>query len=155
MRLSSQFLTFCVIGLINTAVDTAIFVSLREAEFSILIANIISTSFGLAISLALNYRYTFKSTQRLGGPTIGLYIAVTLIGLWVLQPLTIALLIHINSTVDYIGFVSRLIGDSQILYNVIPKLGSIGITLIWNYLWYSRVIFKNSQVALRNAISNE
>ncbi|MDB5166642.1 MAG: hypothetical protein JWM37_714 [Candidatus Saccharibacteria bacterium] len=155
MKLSPQFIRFCIVGLVNTAIDTIIFVTLRELGLSVLLANIISTTIGLAVSLALNYRYTFKTTGGLAPPKIALYIGVTLFGLWILQPIAISLLMVLDQHVPYVQWAAGLVGHESILSNAIPKLGSVVVTLTWNYLWYSYVIFKDRKVAAETAIAQE
>lgn len=139
---SNEFLRFCIVGLINTAVDVPIFVALHESGLSVLVANIISTSLALIVSLLLNYRFTFRS-QSLSATRIILYFAVTLTGIWALQPLVIYGLLNLNESIHYTAFlVDRLAWDSEI-NSLVAKLGSLGFSLVWNYAWYSRVVFRN------------
>ncbi len=141
MKLSPQFLKFCLVGVINTTVDALIFVTLREFGMPIILANICSTSVALAGSLALNYRFVFKDSH-LSAKKIILYIVVTLLGLWALQPVVIYGLLEVNDTVNYVSPFVKLFGNESIFMNLLPKLGSVVVTLLWNYAWYNKVIFK-------------
>jgi len=155
MKISKQFIRFCAVGIINSSVDAGIFVALRQAGLAILGANIISTTIGLLVSLTLNYKFTFNSTQRLSPMKIVLYIVVTLVGLWALQPIVINGLVHLNTVVPYVDWTANIIGYRSILIDLLPKLGSIVVTLTWNYIWYSQLIFKNKQTAIDASISQQ
>jgi putative flippase GtrA len=151
-RISPQFVRFATVGLINTAVDTTIFAILRGLSFKLFVANIISTSVGLMLSLLLNYRYTFRDSH-LTPVKIVQYIVITLCGLWLIQPVVIFGLTQLNQLLPYVDWVSWLVGHPDTLANVLPKLGSIVVTLIWNYVWYSRFIFRNRELAGEQAIA--
>jgi len=135
---------FLVVGGVNFLIDTGILLALSYAGLALLPANIISTSIALTISFLVNRRFTFRAD---GSKPMWLqavqFLGVTLFGLWVLQPPVIAL-------------INRLI-DSYIPYYEIPFAGSFldvpllagkvvatVVTLVWNYLLYSRFVFKPS-----------
>jgi putative flippase GtrA len=123
-----EFIRFCVVGLVNTAVDLGLYTLLaHELHMELFYANMISTATALAVSYLLNASFTFKSlkTKR----QLALYIGVTLFGLWVLQPLVITgatWLFH-----DHLPFM------------LLPKVLAIGVTVLWNYTWYRKVIFRD------------
>lgn len=146
--LQNKFVRFCLVGIVNTLVDVSIFLALRSAGLHVVVANIISTSVGLAVSLLLNYHFTFKATQSLTPFKIALYIGVTLIGLWALQPVIITAVLHVDQAWHITALVSDRLGHASLLANTFAKLCSIVVTLIWNYLWYSRVVFANKDAKL-------
>jgi putative flippase GtrA len=121
------FIRFCLVGLLNTALDVVLFAALHGAGLSIFAANFVSTSAALCNSLVLNSRYTFRS--GLGGGRIAGFFAVTLTGIWLLQPLVIIGLLELWPS----------------LGSTLAKLLALGITFAWNYIWYSKVVFEKEQ----------
>jgi putative flippase GtrA len=99
---------------------------------SIFIANMISTSVALAVSYLLHSRLTFAANMTTG--TLAQFVLITLSGLWLLQPLVIVLLTPL------LAAILPFAADAK-LPIITAKFMSIGVTLIWNYTWYSRVIF--------------
>ena len=60
MQLTAEFLRFCVVGVLNTAIDLGLFALLtRLGGLDPLIANILSFSAGAANSFLLNKYWTF------------------------------------------------------------------------------------------------
>ncbi len=60
MQLTAEFLRFCVVGVLNTAIDLGLFALLtRLAGLDPLVANILSFSAGAANSFLLNKYWTF------------------------------------------------------------------------------------------------
>lgn len=139
---NSIFWRFCLVGVVNTLVDITLFTILHLSGVPLVVANICSTSVALSMSLLLNYRFTFKG-RELTRFKIFTYIIVTLAGLWGLQPIIINKLMAINRNFNFIGPFVKIFSHPAVLDNVIPKMGSICVTLVWNYLWYSIYIFKS------------
>ncbi len=134
-----QKIRFVIVGLVNTGVDFSI-LFLLIALFSLpaVVANMGSTIIALAVSYALNKRAVFGDNSAKSIRQIVTFVTITLFGLWVLQGIVI------------MGLPTLLwmfygVGDGTALF--IAKLIAIAVSLVWNYLWYSRVIFKptNSQ----------
>ncbi|HEX8182841.1 MAG TPA: GtrA family protein [Candidatus Saccharimonadales bacterium] len=131
---------FAVIGVLNTLVDFGIYYAVFQATGSIVIANILGTSAALVFSFILNSRYTFQ-TRQWTVRNFALFIVVTLFGVWVLQTLAIYGFNHLLQPI--LSGQSALLGSySEIVSTLLPKLLATGISLVWNYLWYSKVIFK-------------
>lgn len=122
---SNKFLRFCIVGAINTLIDVPLFLALYNSGMDVLSANIISTSAALVASLILNYKFTFRG-RSLTRNSIAIYFLVTLSGIWILQPAVITAILSLG-----------------IVGGLIAKLASLGFSLVWNYLWYSRVVFKD------------
>ena len=142
--LKLQVVRFAFIGLLNSVVDIAIFLFLRSRGLSVLPANICSTSVALGISFSLNHKYTFDAPGR--RTRIVPFLAVTLLGLWVIQPIVIKSAILLDATLNYTHYFENLIFHKIELDNLLPKLFSICVTMIWNFLWYKKVVFKNTVV---------
>jgi putative flippase GtrA len=151
--LQYQFIRFCIVGAINTSVDVSLFTFLHIHHMALILANICSTTLGLLISLFLNYKFTFRSL--LSKTKIVIYFAVTVFGLWVMQPIFISLVIAIISHTKIVSGLLHSIGHVNIISNVIAKLFSISITLVWNYAWYSKVVFKNSPASTEKTLRAE
>ena len=122
---------FVLVGGTNTVIDFGILFGLTFLGVDKIIANYISTSIALVFSFFANKSFTFKNTSKNAKRQFILFLVVTLIGLWVLQPLIIW------------GYTSLL--DDSPLSLFIAKLIATIVTLIWNYLFYSRVVFIEKQ----------
>ena len=136
----NSFLRFCVVGIINTLVDVPLFIALHSAGLSVLTANICSTSAALLFSLALNHRYTFQG-RSLTKQRIVLYFVITLTGTWILQPSVITGLLLLNAHIGASTFLTNFTGHAAQVTSLLAKLGSLAVSLVWNYFWYSRVVF--------------
>lgn len=128
---------YVLIGTLNTAVDFSILFSL-VTFFAVpaLIANIASTSTALVVSYLLNKRAVFGDTDTHNPRQVVLFVVVTLAGLWILQGLVIEAV-------------------RSLAHAWLPAHGSVGLlaakaiatlfSLTWNYLWYSRVVFRGGK----------
>lgn len=83
------------------------------------------------------------------------YIVVTLVGLWILQPICIKALMIASAKTHATQSLIAAIGHADAVNNAVPKLASIIVTLVWNYTWYSRVIFKGESKRVIEAESVE
>jgi len=129
-------LRFGVVGATNTLIDFGLlFICFNFFGLTKISSNIISTSVAFIFSFFANKRYTFKSknNQNIIREVV-LFTIVTLFGLWVIQNL----IIHFLTPV-FIGF-----DLDKNLALLVSKLIATGASLVWNYLLYSRVVFKNS-----------
>ncbi len=123
---------FILVGIANTAIDFGIlFALVNLAKFSPMIANIISTSIALIVSYGLNKRSVFGDNDKHNPKQIVLFVVVTLSGLWILQ----SAIIFVVS-----GWLHTLVTKNAAL--LFAKIIATLFSLTWNYLWYSRVIFK-------------
>ena len=127
---------FVIVGGINTAIDFGVLFTLTFLGIDKIIANYISTTCGLIFSFFANKSFTFQTTTTSKKQFV-LFIIVTLTGLWVLQPLVIWL-----STM----LLSPLIPSSAICL-FIAKLAATAVSLTWNYLFYSRIVFKKTSIS--------
>lgn len=143
--LSKRFIKFCLVGVVNTLLDIGLFLVLRGAGVNLVVANIISTSVAIMVSLILNYNYTFKETEKLTKTKLFLYVAITLTGLWILQPIIIFSVTSLNNLVNYIDLTSGLFGHRETLVNLIPKLFATAFTVVWNYYLYKRFVFNSKE----------
>ena len=122
-------LRFAFIGGINTALDFGILFLLTALGLDKLVANFFSTSVAFVFSFFANRTFTFKSTGSAKKQVLP-FLIVTLIGLWILQPLVILAITQLLHSLD------------KALALFIAKLIATVVSLIWNYILYSRFVFK-------------
>lgn len=130
LKKHAKKLRFAIVGGTNTVIDFGILFGLSGLGLDKILANYLSTSAALGFSFFANKKYTFKSEASAKRQIVP-FLVVTLIGLWVLQPLIIW------------AYTATLGDDSLSLF--VAKLLATVATLIWNYLLYSRFVFKESQ----------
>jgi putative flippase GtrA len=141
MKTRQRFFRFCTVGIINTMIDTTAFVGLRLLGLPLFFANFISTSLGITASYTLNTRYTFKASSLSNRHKL-IFLAVTLFGLWVIQPIMIKLMVDLDGQISYTSYIVHFTRHATVISNIIPKLSGVGASMFWNYLCYSRIIFK-------------
>lgn len=129
----SQKIRFTLVGAVNTVIDFVLFLSLSLAGVPAIGANYISTTTALSFSFFANKKYTFKSRGRNYVKEITLFVVFTVLGLWVLQP---AIIFLITKSLENISIASWM----QL---TIAKIAATVVTLVWNYLTYSRFVFKS------------
>lgn len=128
----AEKIRFVIVGGANTALDFLILFLLTFAGMDKIPANYISTGASLIFSFFANKSFTFKHKQGNAKKQFILFIVITLIGLWVLQPLII-------------WAISPVIAPhvpNEAINLLIAKLVATIASLIWNYLLYSRLVFK-------------
>lgn len=128
----SQKIRFTLVGAVNTVIDFVIFLSLSLAGVPAIGANYISTTTALSFSFFANKKYTFKSQGRNYVKEITLFVVFTVVGLWVLQP---TIIFMVTKSLENISIASWM----QL---TIAKIAATIVTLVWNYLTYSRFVFK-------------
>lgn len=128
-------LRFAIVGSANTVIDFGILFSLTFFGVPSLIANLFSTSAAFCFSFFANKKYTFKSRGGNVKRQILLFMVITLIGLWGVQTAVIQL-------VD-IALAGTALSDGATLF--IAKILATLASLIWNYTFYSRIVFKKEE----------
>ena len=127
-----QLLRFGIVGGANTALDFGLLFVFKFIGIPIEIANIMSTGLAFIFSFFANKKYTFKTTNTNVIREMLLFVIITLTGLWGLQTLIITLT-HNPLT--------QLTGNTDVAL-LVAKLLSTVASLTWNYLFYSRLVFK-------------
>ena len=133
---NSQAFWFSIIGGINTTLDFVILFVLTAFGIKIFIANIFSTGITFIISFLMNKKITFKSVSNNKKELIRemlLFIIVTLFGLWAIQNIIISIVMPIFE---------NLFKNKQISL-LLSKLIATIFSLIWNFILYKKVVFKN------------
>ncbi len=130
----TQKATFAAVGVINTAIDFGILFTLKSLGLPTIPSNVISTTAAFCFSFFANRKYTFKTTSGNKKREFILFVVVTLFGLWVVQNVVIAVLTYLLS----------VLALPETLNLLIAKLFAIIASLTWNYILYSRVVFKQN-----------
>ena len=131
----SQKIRFITVGGANTLIDFGLLFLLKSLGLPVLTANIISTSVAFCFSFFANKKYTFKTTSANIKKEIILFTIITLFGLWILQTIVIKL---VSILLEQTG-----LPDNIIL--LLAKLLATVVSLVWNYVLYSKVVFKQDQ----------
>ena len=127
---------FALVGVANTAIDVGLFTVLTAAGSGIVLANTASTTAGMVFSFAVNRTFSFRSTTPVRHVIVP-FLAVYLVCLWVLHPLVIL------GSVEALG----ALGVTTPVSLVLGKVAAVASGLVWNYLWYLRVVFADRGVA--------
>ena len=127
-----QLIRFGLVGGINTALDFGLLFVFKALGIPVELANIMSTGLAFIFSFFANKKYTFKTTDTNIVREMVLFVIVTLTGLWVLQTLVI------TSTH---GPLTTLVGNTDVALFGAKLLATV-VSLTWNYLFYSRLVFK-------------
>ena len=122
-------LRFLLVGVLNTLIDFGILFGLTALGLALVPANMISTAVALTFSFVANRSFTFGSSGN-PLPQAIKFLAVTLFGLWVLQPLV--LLAGTALLDDPIGPHASLL---------VSKVAATIVSMVWNYLLYDRFVF--------------
>ena len=134
IKRKAEKLRFLLVGGVNTALDFGLLLILTSLGLDKIIANYIATGVAFVFSFVFNKNYTFRVK---GGDTkrqLAMFALVTLTGLWVLQPIVIV----VADTV-----LQPLI-DNQPIILIISKLLATTVSLVWNYVFYSRLVFRKA-----------
>lgn len=135
LKKHAEKLRFAIVGGANTLLDFSILFLLVGFGLDRIPANFISTSIAFVFSFFVNKSFTFKSTSGNAKRQFALFIIITIFSLWVIQPIVIIV-------------VSWLMGGLGLNSGVVlfvAKLVATVASLIWNYFFYSRFVFKKEQ----------
>lgn len=127
----AQKVRYILVGGSNTVLDFLLLFLFTGLGVNKIVANYMSTGISMIISFVANRKFTFKNKSGNKKRQFALFIAITVFGMWVIQPLVIhlatnALAPHINSTAIEL-FIAKVIAT--------------GASMVWNYLMYSRIVF--------------
>ena len=128
----AEKIRFGIVGIANTALDFIILFILVALGLDKIPANYVSTGISFIFSFFVNKSFTFKSKGGNAKKQFLYFIVITIIGLWIIQPLIIA---GISSLLVTTGWASAII-----LF--VAKIIATVASLIWNYFFYSRIVFK-------------
>lgn len=123
---------FALVGGANTALDFILLFLFVNLGVNKIVANYFSTGISLIFSFFANKSFTFKNKSANAKKQFGIFLLVTITGLWVLQPLIIWAVTSILES-----YVSN---EAALLF--FAKLIATLASLTWNYFLYSRLVFK-------------
>jgi len=132
LKKHAEKIRFGIVGAANTLLDFILLFILVNVGLDKIPANYVSTGVSFVFSFFVNRSFTFKHTSGNVKKQFLLFIVITIIGLWVIQPLIIA---GLTPLIAGTGWSSNVI-------LLITKLIATVASLIWNYLFYSRLVFK-------------
>jgi putative flippase GtrA len=122
--------------MISTAIDFLILITLTSLfSLPLIGANFISTSTSFIFSFFASKKYAFKTPDHHIKHEAIKFVLVTLSGIWMLQPLLIWQLEP----------VIRNFGVKGVSVIIIAKLIASLATFIWNYLFYTRIVFNKKK----------
>ncbi|NTW42160.1 MAG: GtrA family protein [Cellulomonadaceae bacterium] len=130
---TSVLARFASVGIVNTIVDLGLYMILFAVGVTPLVANLISTSAGMAVSFAGNRRLVFGSTGHAGREAT-LFVLVCGAGIWGVQPLVIH---AVTGALMSAGLVAPLILSG------LSKVAAILVAAVWNFVLYKEVVFRN------------
>ena len=128
LKKHAKKLRFGLIGGINTLIDFSLLFLGTSLGLNHFVANYIATSVAFVFSFFANRSFTFRSQTKAHRQLIP-FLAVTLFGLWVIQPVVMWLVLMPLDNME------------PNLALLAAKLVATGVTLVWNYVLYSRLVF--------------
>lgn len=132
LKKHAEKIKFVLVGGFNTVLDfTLLFIGVALGLDKI-VANFISTGASMVVSFFANKSFTFNNSDRATKRQFILFIIITAFGLWVIQPIVILAIT---------GAFSTMIINTSVLLFIAKVIATIA-SLIWNYLFYSRFVFK-------------
>lgn len=134
LKKHAEKIRFAIVGGVNTILDFGLLFLFTFLGVDKIIANYFSTGIALIFSFFANKSFTFKHKGGNAKKQFILFLVITLTGLWILQPL----IIWISTT----SLEAYLTNEALNLF--VAKLIATIASLIWNYLLYSRLVFKKN-----------
>lgn len=140
---------FGIVGVINTLIDVGAY-NLLFGVFNLaaIAANSIAVTFAVAFSFVANKNFVFRARGKLSLTQTATFLAVTLFSAFVIQNGIIYIftelwrtpfeLAHDITNALSLGFLTE-----EFVVNNGAKALSLGFGMVWNYLWYKKVVFKS------------
>jgi len=149
MESTQQFLLFCVVGLITTIVDFAIFNLLtgRTLRWRRIPANLVSVTSAMVWSFLANWFLVFQPDGSAWLERAGRFLATTAFSAFVLQNV----ILHVTANVwkwpvsialrllRKLGSLQRV--DDDIIARNTCKVMAVSAGLIWNFFWYKFFVY--------------
>lgn len=126
---------FLIVGGANTLLDFLLLFLLTAGGVPLWPANMVSTAAALVFSYFANRRFTFRDERR-GIAQLLRFIAVTLVGLWVLQPLIMQ---------GVLQLLDRSMAEQTAL--LVAKVCATVASLTWNFILYRLFVFSTEKGA--------
>lgn len=138
---------FVIAGCFNTALDFIILnLLVKLLHLLPLFANSISVVIGIVISYFLNHYFVFGSKEKVDLKKFLLFFAVTGFSSLVIQSLIIGgFEILTDSSWGRSLFFIQELGGSETLELNIAKALAVAVGMVWNFMLYKYVIFKDKK----------
>lgn len=135
LKKHAEKIKFAIVGGFNTALDFGLLFLFVFLGLDKIPANFISTGIAFIVSFFLNKSFTFKNKSKNVYKQFAAFLIVTIIGLWVLQPIIIW------------GFsaATASLNLNEHLSLLIAKLIATVVSLVWNYILYAKFVFKKDE----------
>ncbi len=130
----AEKIRFAIVGGANTALDFTLLFIFVSLGINAIVGNYLSTGISFIFSFFVNKSFTFKNKGGKVARQFILFIAVTIIGLWVIQPIIILAMTSLLQPLQW--------NESVVLF--VAKIIATVASLIWNYFFYSRLVFKKA-----------
>lgn len=131
-KITPRKIRFSLISSLATAIDFSILLTLTTFGLPLIVANLISTSISFVFSFFGSKKFAFRTADHHISREAVQFIVVTLFGIWIIQPLIIWPTEGLLQTFGLHG----------VMVVVVAKLTASLATFFWNYLWYTRLVFK-------------
>ncbi len=144
-----RFVRFLCVGSFNTLLDfTILNLLVAIGGLNELLANTISVSIGITISYFLNHKIVFREPQKYSLKAYLRFIAVTGLGVIIIQNLVIYLATHtgLANSGNTVHLLLINLSDKTVALNIGKALAII-VGMIWNYLLYKYVVFGRDKQA--------
>lgn len=135
VRNARRKIRFSLVSSIATAIDFSLLLFITSFGLGTITANYISSSIAFVFSFFANKKFAFRTPNHHIKREAVLFIIVTLTGIWLLQPLIIW---KIEDMFDQ-SF------QPTWLLVIIAKVVASFVTFIWNYFFYTRLVFKKKK----------
>jgi putative flippase GtrA len=148
---TQQFLLFCVVGVIATAIDFGIFNLLtgHALRWRRIPANLVSVSIAMAWSFLANWFIVFHPNGQEWLVRAGRFLATTAFSAFVLQNLVLYLTTYVwkGPSLAALALARRLRpshrwNEDMISRNTCKAL-AVSAGLIWNFFWYKFFVYAN------------
>ena len=149
MSPTKQFLLFCIVGVITTAVDFGIFNLLTRPAvgWRRIPANIISVSVAMAWAFFANWFIVFNPDGQDWLSRAGRFLATTAFSAFVLQNIVLYVTTYVwKGPVEIAWFMVRQLrlnhrlNDDMISRNTC-KMMAVSVGLVWNFCWYKFFVY--------------
>lgn len=134
-KITPRKIRFGLVSSISTAIDFTLLLTITSFGMPLLIANFISSSTSFIFSFFASKKYAFRTPDHHIQREAILFIIITLTGIWIIQPL---IMWPLEPFIKHLGV-------HGVLVVIIAKLAASLATFIWNYLFYTRLVFNKKK----------
>lgn len=137
---------FAAVGVINTVIDFAILNLLAHSVgLPRIPSNIVSASVAMVFSFFANRSVVFDSKEADHKRQMLMFVIVTVSSVYLLQNAVIYVLADLwtwplHTAHDWLGLLDR-----EVFVTNSAKLVATGASLVWNFLFYDRLVFKSHE----------